>query len=175
ASTAGSEDQLCAEAEHRRRANTRLTRPDNLDVGCHQQPLREGEIVIRLKPPFVSQEVHCTARVLKRWTLDTDVEVADSELVERTPGDQTFAADAGTIEVLRRIGVALGGAEASEQPDAFLRSWCGLVQELIEVVEGRPRAVLRCQRLVVDHGTQPLIDGRVAFVRIQPPGELMSG
>ena len=56
-----------------------LTWPDDLNVGCHQEPGRERNIVERLEAPLVAQErLGSNNRNFQRRIADARVEVPDA-------------------------------------------------------------------------------------------------
>jgi len=68
-----------------------LTRPDDLDIGCHRRPGRERNVVERLEAPLVAQErLGFTNPKFQRRVTDTRVEVPDAELIEIATGDEAL-------------------------------------------------------------------------------------
>src|SRR5262249_56089219 len=102
------------------------------------------------------------------------VEVADSNLIVGAADGETLAADPDTVEVLHGNGVASRGAESPEQAYAVTGVLVGFVQELVEVVEQRPGAVLLHDRPIPDDKAQALINRRIVLVRIERAERLMA-
>src|SRR5262249_30841186 len=77
---------------------------------------------------------------LRQVVAEVGVVEADAEAIQLPTGEHALTADAKAIELLENIGVPIAKANPAEDADALRTVRLRRIQELIEVIVGRPRA-----------------------------------
>src|SRR6267142_1096367 len=123
-------------------------RIDDLQVDRRVEPGRERGVVVHLDRVLVVEtEVEPLAQERNEVAAEFGARPADAEVVVRTPGHHSVAADTHVVGVLDGVRVSVGGAEREEDPDPALGVAGRLPEILVEVVEDGPGVALAVRRL----------------------------